>query len=61
MLAHSLGLTVLAEGIERPEQMDFLKRNRCDLGQGYLFGKPLPAEQLAQALEEIRETDTCSR
>lgn len=61
MLAHSLGLTVLAEGIERPEQMDFLKRNRCDLGQGYLFGKPLPVEQLAQALEEIRETDTCSR
>jgi len=37
VLGQSLGLTVLAEGIERPEQMEFLQRNHCQLGQGYLF------------------------
>ncbi|SEJ36229.1 PAS domain S-box-containing protein/diguanylate cyclase (GGDEF) domain-containing protein [Azotobacter beijerinckii] len=47
VLAHSLGLTVLAEGIERPEQAEFLTRNHCHLGQGYLFGKPQPASELA--------------
>ncbi|GAB3377187.1 putative bifunctional diguanylate cyclase/phosphodiesterase [Azotobacter armeniacus] len=49
VLAHSLGLTVLAEGIEQPEQADFLKRSHCPLGQGYLFGRPLPAEELFRA------------
>jgi len=46
VLAQSLGLTVLAEGIESPEQMEFLRRNHCYLGQGYLFGRPQPAEEL---------------
>ncbi|WP_205755244.1 phosphodiesterase DibA [Azotobacter chroococcum] len=46
VLAHSLGLSVLAEGIEQPEQVDFLRRNHCQLGQGYLFGRPQPAEKL---------------
>uniref|UniRef100_UPI0032DE526F EAL domain-containing protein n=1 Tax=Azotobacter salinestris TaxID=69964 RepID=UPI0032DE526F len=46
VLAQSLGLSVLAEGIEQPEQAEFLKRNQCFLGQGYLFGRPQPAEEL---------------
>ncbi|WP_349616536.1 phosphodiesterase DibA [Azotobacter salinestris] len=46
VLAQSLGLSVLAEGIEQPEQAEFLKRNQCQLGQGYLFGRPQPAEEL---------------
>ncbi|MFD2406861.1 putative bifunctional diguanylate cyclase/phosphodiesterase [Azorhizophilus paspali] len=48
VLAQSLGLGVLAEGIERPEQAEFLERNECFLGQGYLFGRPQPAEELFQ-------------
>ncbi|WP_300650579.1 EAL domain-containing protein [Pseudomonas sp.] len=43
-LGHSLDLKVLAEGIERPEQMEFLRQIGCDYGQGYLFGRPQPVE-----------------
>lgn len=45
-LAHSLGLAVVAEGIETPEQAIFLRRHGCGLGQGYWFGRPVPAELL---------------
>ena len=43
-LAHGLGMTVVAEGIETPQQMAFLNAARCDYGQGFLFAKPLPAD-----------------
>jgi EAL domain-containing protein (putative c-di-GMP-specific phosphodiesterase class I) len=42
-LAHALGMTVVAEGIETAEQMAFLQASRCDYGQGYLFARPLQA------------------
>jgi diguanylate cyclase (GGDEF)-like protein/PAS domain S-box-containing protein len=44
-MGHALGLTVVAEGVERDEQMTFLSEHRCDLIQGYLFSRPTtPAE-----------------
>ena len=41
-LAHTLGKTVIAEGIEREDQLALLRLLSCDEGQGYLFGKPTP-------------------
>jgi EAL domain-containing protein (putative c-di-GMP-specific phosphodiesterase class I) len=45
-LAHALGLTVVAEGVETPEQADHLRRLGCDRAQGYHFARPLPAADL---------------
>lgn len=48
-MAHQLGLTVVAEGVEEPRQMEYLRMNRCDILQGYLFSGPLK-EKEAKAL-----------
>jgi len=45
-LAQSMGMQVLAEGIEQAGQARFLLENQCELGQGYWFAKPMPAEQI---------------
>jgi EAL domain-containing protein (putative c-di-GMP-specific phosphodiesterase class I) len=52
-LAHGLGLRVNAEGVEKPEQRDFLTGHGCDLLQGFLFYAPMPAEELARALAGV--------
>ncbi len=49
-LGHSLGLRVLAEGIETQAQADFLQRIGCELAQGYRFGRPQAASDLASTL-----------
>jgi len=51
-LGHTLGLTVLAEGIETRQALGRLRGLQVDLGQGYLFARPLPLEQLLAALDE---------
>lgn len=50
-MAHSLGMRVLAEGVETESQKMALQRQQCDEGQGYLWGKPMPSEEFDQALE----------
>ncbi len=50
-LAKSLGLATVAEGVEGPHQASFLRREGCDLAQGYLYTPPLPAADLAQWYE----------
>lgn len=49
-LAESLGIEVTAEGIERREELAFLQARNCALGQGYLLGRPQPAEAIAGLL-----------
>ncbi|WP_194788330.1 putative bifunctional diguanylate cyclase/phosphodiesterase [Pseudomonas sp. UFMG81] len=49
-MAHNLKLKVVAEGIETPEQLAFLRRHRCDVGQGYLFDRPIPGRELGEKL-----------
>jgi len=51
-LAHNLGIQVVAEGVETMEQLVFLKNHRCDLAQGYLISRPVPAAVLEKALSE---------
>jgi diguanylate cyclase (GGDEF)-like protein/PAS domain S-box-containing protein len=50
-LAHSLGMTVVAEAIETAEQVDQLRELGCDIGQGYYFSPPLPVDAVAQRLD----------
>jgi EAL domain-containing protein (putative c-di-GMP-specific phosphodiesterase class I) len=49
-MAHSLRMQVVAEGVEDAEQLELLRAAGCDLGQGYLFSRPLQADQLASWL-----------
>jgi len=46
-MAHKLGMKVIAEGVETPEQMRLLREAGCDFGQGFLFSRAVPADVLA--------------
>ncbi|WP_417697790.1 putative bifunctional diguanylate cyclase/phosphodiesterase [Psychromonas sp.] len=53
-MAKALNLKVVGEGIETEQQMQFLNKIDCEFGQGYLFSKPLPAEQFEALLKDPR-------
>ena len=44
-MAHSLGLAIIAEGVEKAEQTEFLLREKCEEAQGFLYAKPLPVAE----------------
>ncbi|HEY3019469.1 MAG TPA: GGDEF domain-containing response regulator [Solirubrobacteraceae bacterium] len=60
-LSHALGLTVIAEGVERPQHVAALTGLGCDLAQGFLFGKALPASDISGFLHETGQMLDASR
>ena len=54
-MAERLDLVVIAEGIERTEQRDALRDIGCPLGQGYLFGQAVPADEFLLQLAAARQ------
>jgi len=51
-MGKALGYQVLAEGTEQQEQLDFLKEKGCNLYQGYIKSKPVPAKEFEKLLRE---------
>ena len=58
-MAHGLGLKVLAEGVETQEQAAFLRLHKCDMAQGYYFGRPMPVDAFYELI--IGSTETKAR
>lgn len=52
-LSHSLGLNVIAEGVETETQMEYLRRQGCDMAQGYYFSKPVPPDDFLRNMQTI--------
>jgi EAL domain-containing protein (putative c-di-GMP-specific phosphodiesterase class I) len=59
-IGRELGIKVIAVGVETAEQLDFLRANGCDLAQGYLFSRPLPANEMAEWLRQYGKTTVYS-
>ena len=55
-MAHSLKMEVLAEGVERADQLEYLRTLGCDKVQGYYFGRPVPAEEFREMLLRQEQT-----
>ncbi|HVN13113.1 MAG TPA: EAL domain-containing protein, partial [Kineosporiaceae bacterium] len=55
-LGHNLGLSVVGEGVETAGILTSLRRTGCDIAQGYLLARPMPAELLADWLHAARPT-----
>jgi len=53
-MAHSLKLNVIAEGVESAEQLEFLRKQGCDVMQGYYLSRPLPAFELTSCFRNRR-------
>ena len=57
-LAHSLGIEVLAEGIESRPAMSWLTEQGCERGQGFLISRPMPAETFSQWVSHFSDVET---
>ncbi|MBX2880450.1 MAG: EAL domain-containing protein [Granulosicoccus sp.] len=55
-LAGNLNLTVIAEGVETEDQLDWLREHNCDQAQGYLFSKQLPFKAFMELIERHRNS-----
>ena len=55
-MGHSLGMKIVAEGVETETHLAFLKEQGCDVVQGYLISRPIPADQLTKMLQEEAAT-----
>lgn len=55
VMAHKLGMRVVAEGVENNTQMNLLKQAGCDLAQGYLFSEPVTADEFERLLRELTD------
>jgi diguanylate cyclase (GGDEF)-like protein/PAS domain S-box-containing protein len=53
-MARALKLSVIAEGVETEEQLNFLEREQCETVQGFLYSRPVPAEEFSAALAAVR-------
>jgi predicted signal transduction protein with EAL and GGDEF domain len=56
-VGHDLGIEIVAEGIERPEQLELLRAMGCGLGQGFLLAPPMPASGIEALLGEHAERE----
>jgi EAL domain-containing protein (putative c-di-GMP-specific phosphodiesterase class I) len=56
-LAHALGVVAVAEGIETDGQLAHMRTVGCDIGQGYLFSRPAPGEEMTAFLRSARDGD----
>jgi EAL domain-containing protein (putative c-di-GMP-specific phosphodiesterase class I) len=54
-LAHAFGMTTVAEGVETPEQLDYLVHAGCDESQGFLHSRPIPRAEFEQLLRSFNE------
>ena len=60
-MAHGLGLRVVAEGVETAKQLETLREVGCDEAQGYLLGRPVPADEIGDVIRVFRNTDAVVR
>lgn len=56
-LAHNLGLDIVAEGIEQPEQVTLLRDVQCEYGQGFFFSKPVVASEIIARIESMGDAN----
>ncbi|MEW8272317.1 MAG: EAL domain-containing protein [Candidatus Thiodiazotropha taylori] len=57
-MAHGLGITVVAEGVETEEQLNYLQQQGCDMAQGYLFSRPIPVDEMQRLLQKKQKLTT---
>ena len=58
LLAHNLGIDVVAEGVETDEQLGHLQQMKCGYGQGYLYSKPVAPAQAAELIQELNTSNS---